>query len=61
MKKITLHSPAVRNSGAFADAGSTLTIGDQPDEITAARAKAMVDNGTAVSETAAKAEEKAAG
>lgn len=58
MKKITLHGPSVRNSGAYADAGTTLTIGDKADEIDAARAKQLVDDNIAVSETAAKSEAK---
>jgi hypothetical protein len=60
MKKITLHGPSVRNDGGYVDAGETLTIGDKAEEISADRAKAAVEAGTAVSETAAKAESKAA-
>lgn len=60
MKKITLHGPAARNDGSYADAGTTLTIGDKPEEIDGERAKALVDEGRAVSETAAKADERAA-
>ena len=60
MKKITLHGANVRNDGAYADAGTTLTIGDGATEITSARAKDAVDLGTAVSETAAKAEARQA-
>jgi len=60
MKKITLHGPTVRNNGGYVDAGTTLTIGAAAAEISAERAKEMVDLGTAVSETAGKAEEKGA-
>lgn len=60
MKKITLHSPAARNDGTYADAGETLTIGDKPDEIAADRAKDLTDGSRAVSETAGKVEERAA-
>ncbi|WP_267396561.1 MULTISPECIES: hypothetical protein [unclassified Sphingomonas] len=56
MKKITLYSAAVRNDGSYADAGTTLTIGDKLDEISAERAKPLTDGLTAVSETAAKAD-----
>jgi hypothetical protein len=59
MKKITLHGPTVRNDGSYADAGVTLTIGDKPEEISSDRAKGLVDIGIAVSETAAKAEDRA--
>jgi hypothetical protein len=48
MKKITLHSPAVRNDNRYADSGITLSIGNRPDEISADRAKALVDASTAV-------------
>jgi hypothetical protein len=57
MKKITLYGPTVRNDGTYADSGTTLTIGDKADEISADRAKALVDTLGAVSETAAKADE----
>lgn len=60
MKKITLYGANSTNEGKFADAGSPLTIGDGPEEIDADRAKAAVDAGTAVSETAAKADQAAA-
>ena len=60
MKKITLYGANSTNEGKFADAGTTLTIGDKPTEIDADRAKAAVDAGTAVSETAAKADQAAA-
>ncbi len=53
MKKITLHGPTVRNDQSYADAGTTLTIGDKPDEIAADRARELVDRGVALSETAA--------
>jgi len=59
MKKIVLHGPTVRNSGAYADAGTTLTIGDKADEIVAPRAKQLVDDNIAVSETSAKTEGRA--
>ncbi len=59
MKKITLYGANVRNDGSYADAGVTLTIGDQADEIAADRARIAVDAGTAASETAAKADGKA--
>ena len=58
MKKITLYGPAVRNDGGYADSGATLDIGDKKDQISADRAKTLVDAGTAVSETAAKADAK---
>jgi hypothetical protein len=58
MKKITLYGATVRNDGAYVDAGATLTLGDKADEIEAERAKALVDGGTAVSETVAKSDEK---
>lgn len=61
MKKITLYSAATRNGGAYADAGETIAIGDDAGEITADRAKQLVDAGRAVSETAARADAKAAG
>ena len=60
MKKITLYSPGLSNDGSFVDAGTTLTIGDKPDEISADRAKERVDAGLAVSETAARADAKSA-
>lgn len=56
MKKITLYASSTRNSGAFVDAGTTVTIGDAEDAIGTDRAKALVDDGRAASETAAKAE-----
>jgi hypothetical protein len=60
MKKITLYAANATNDLKFADAGTTLTIGDGATEISAARAKAAVDGGMAVSETAAKADQAAA-
>jgi len=58
MKKITLYGAATRNDGGYVDAGTTLTIGDKADEISAERAKGLVDAATAVSETAAKTDSK---
>ena len=60
MKKITLYSAASRNDGSYVDAGETLSIGDKAGEIDASRAKARVDANRAVSETAAKADEREA-
>lgn len=54
MKKIHLHGPAVRNNRAYADAGVTLVVGDKPDEISADRAKKMLESGDAVLEAAGK-------
>lgn len=59
LKRITLYSPAVRNNGEYVDAGQTLDVGEDPEMIDAARAKTMIDGSLAVSETAAKADEKA--
>lgn len=57
MKKITLYGSSVRNDGSYVDAGTTLTIGDKADEISADRAKELTDGARAVSETAAKADD----
>lgn len=59
MKKITLYGAATRNDGSYIDAGATLTIGDGADQIGTDRAKDLVDRSIAVSETAAKADDKA--
>lgn len=40
---ITLHRPSVDNSGAFRDSGSEITIGTGAAEITAARAREIVE------------------
>jgi hypothetical protein len=56
MKKIHLYGPAVRNNRVYADAGVTLTVGDKPDEISAARAKKLLDSGEAVAEPVGKAD-----
>ncbi|WP_010218853.1 hypothetical protein [Sphingomonas sp. PAMC 26621] len=53
MKKITLYGAAVRNDGGYVDAGATLEIGDNPEQISAECAKALVGIRVAVSETAA--------
>lgn len=50
MEKITLHSPAHRNNGEYVDAGETLTIGTEDDEISEERAKGLVDQHRAVAD-----------
>lgn len=49
MKQITLHGAAVRNSGAYVDAGETVDVGDKPDQIAADRAQELVRARGAVS------------
>ena len=44
MNTITLHTAATRNDGSYADAGTTLVIGDKNEEISADRAQALADN-----------------
>lgn len=48
MKCISLLTAAVSNSGAFIDAGEQPTIGDENDQISAARAAQLVEGGLAV-------------
>lgn len=53
MRKILLHRPTADNAGLFADAGTTLSVGeklgaDGASTITAARAAELVDSGGAV-------------
>lgn len=50
MKRIHLHGPTIRNDRSWVDAGATLTVGDKPGEISADRAQALVDGGTAIEE-----------
>lgn len=57
IKKITLYRASSDNAGLFIDAGNTLEIGDGNDQISADRAKDLLDTGGADSVTvAAKAE-----
>lgn len=42
MKTIILHGPAARNDGSYADAGSNVAIGSEPDQISAASAKPLI-------------------
>lgn len=42
MKTITLQGPATRNDGGYADAGSTLVVGAEPDQISSARARMLI-------------------
>lgn len=41
MKSILLHTAAVSNGGAFIAAGTTVTVGDEDDQISAARAESL--------------------
>lgn len=58
MKQITLYRASCSNGGAFADAGTTLELGDGADQISADRAKDLADTGGGDSVTAAAAAEK---
>lgn len=53
MKKITLYRASASNAGLFIDAGNTIEIGDGDDQISADRAKDLLDTGGADSATAA--------
>jgi len=55
MKRITLHRPAVDNSGGYVDAGSELLVGEaaEPNTITAERARELVDVDGAIDPDAA--------
>lgn len=48
MKSITLHTACASNAGTRIAAGADVTVGSQPDQIDAARAKALVEGGSAV-------------
>jgi len=52
MKRITLLTANVTNAGAFLDSGATVDIGDENDQISAARAEAAVTSGGAEDATA---------
>jgi hypothetical protein len=59
MRKIVLYAAALLNGGNYIDAGATVEIGDGADQISADRAKELVDGGRAASVTAARADETA--
>lgn len=48
MKKIQLNGPSVRNNGHYVDAGATVTVGSDPEQIESSRAKALVDTARAI-------------
>lgn len=48
MKKIQLYTAALDNGGARHDAGAVLSVGNGKTQIEPERAKAMVDNSSAV-------------
>jgi hypothetical protein len=54
MKLIRLHTAACDNALTRHDAGTELSIGDKPTQITTAKAKALVDAGGAIDATPAK-------
>lgn len=58
MKEIQIYTATVNNGGTRIEAGTLLKVGSAKDEITSARAQAMVDAGTAVEINALKASAK---
>lgn len=48
MKALLLQTPVADNGGARRDAGQTVEVGNSPDQITLARAKALVSACSAV-------------
>jgi hypothetical protein len=60
MKSIELYTASVNNAGRRVDAGATVTIGDEPEQISGARAQDLVDRGGAVAEAAPARPTKAA-
>ena len=44
LKSITLHRAATTNAGLFADAGTDLIVGDEPEMIDAHRAREIVSS-----------------
>ncbi|MBN8843258.1 MAG: hypothetical protein J0H88_08415 [Sphingomonadales bacterium] len=48
MKAVQLNTPRADNGGSFRDAGSTIDIGDDADQIVADTAKEWTDAGLAV-------------
>ncbi|VWX56715.1 hypothetical protein [Sphingorhabdus sp. 109] len=58
MKEIQIYTAAVDNTGVRQESGTLLKVGSGKTEIPAARAKAMVDAGTAVEINPVKASAK---
>jgi len=58
MKEIQIYTAAVDNAGVRRESGVLLKVGSDKDAISATRAKAMVDAGTAVEVNAVKASAK---
>lgn len=48
MKMICIHTATTDNAGRYLSAGSAVEVGAGPGEIAPARAKALVDDGSAV-------------
>jgi len=58
MKEIQVYTATVDNAGVRRESGVLLKVGSDKDAISATRAKAMVDAGTAVEVNAVKATAK---
>jgi hypothetical protein len=58
MKEIQVYTATVDNAGVRRESGVLLKVGSDKDAISATRAKAMVDAGTAVEVNAVKASAK---
>lgn len=59
LKKMVLYSPAVTNAGSYVDAGTTIEIGTDADQVDPKMAQDYLDTARAVSLTDAKADENA--
>lgn len=61
MKHIVLYAAALANGGGYLDAGTEVEVGDGEDQINAAAAQSLVDQGRGASRTADAANNSTAG